>query len=41
MAKAKTAPQGDPDSEPAPDLKLTCMANLLSTTEERVYFKDL
>ena len=23
------------------DLKLTCMANLLSATEERVYFKDL
>ena len=41
MAKARTAPQGDPDSEPAHDLKLTCMANLLSTTEERVYFKDL
>jgi signal transduction histidine kinase len=41
MAKAKTAPQGDPDSESARELKLTCMANLLSTTEERVYFKDL
>ncbi len=41
MAKAKTAPQGDADSEPARELKLTCMANLLSTTEERVYFKDL
>jgi two-component system, sensor histidine kinase and response regulator len=41
MAKAKTAPLGDPDSEPARDLKLICMANLLSTTEERVYFKDL
>jgi two-component system, sensor histidine kinase and response regulator len=41
MAKAKTAPQGESDSEPARDLKLTCMANLLSTTEERLYFKDL
>ncbi len=41
MAKAKTAPQGDPNSEPARELKLTCMANLLSTAEERVYFKDL
>ncbi len=41
MAKAKTAPQGDPDSESARELRLTCMANLLSTTEERVYFKDL
>jgi PAS domain S-box-containing protein len=38
---ARTAPQGDPDSESARQLKLTCMANLLSATEERVYFKDL
>jgi PAS domain-containing protein len=41
MAGAKAAPQGDPDSEQLRGLKLTCMANLLSTTEERVYFKDL
>ena len=41
MAKAKSAPQGDADGMPARELKLTCMANLLSTTEERVYFKDL
>jgi two-component system, sensor histidine kinase and response regulator len=41
MAEAKTAPQGDPDNEHLHELKLTCMANLLSTTEERVYFKDL
>ncbi len=41
MAKASSAPQGDADSEAARELKLTCMANLLSTTEERVYFKDL
>jgi signal transduction histidine kinase len=41
MAEAKAAPQGDPDSEHLRELKLTCMANLLSATEERVYFKDL
>jgi signal transduction histidine kinase len=41
MAKAKSAPQGDADRMSARELKLTCMANLLSTTEERVYFKDL
>ena len=41
MAKAKSASQGDADTETARELKLTCMANLLSTTEERVYFKDL
>ena len=38
---AETAPRGGPDSESARQLKLTCMANLLSATEERVYFKDL
>lgn len=41
MAEAQAAPQGDPDSEHLRELKLTCMANLLSATEERVYFKDL
>jgi two-component system, sensor histidine kinase and response regulator len=41
MAKAESAPQGNADSEAARELKLTCMANLLATTEERVYFKDL
>ena len=41
MAKAKSAPRGDADGRSARELKLTCMANLLSTTEERVYFKDL
>jgi len=41
MAKAESAPQGDADDMSARELKLTCMANLLSTTEERVYFKDL
>jgi hypothetical protein len=41
MAKAKSAPQGDPGSAATRELKLTCMANLLATTEERVYFKDL
>jgi signal transduction histidine kinase len=41
MAKAKSAPRGDTDGRSVRELKLTCMANLLSTTEERVYFKDL
>jgi signal transduction histidine kinase len=41
MAEAKSAPQGDADGMSVRELKLTCMANLLSTTEERVYFKDL
>src|SRR5437016_5013838 len=41
MVKAKSAPQGDADGMSARELRLTCMANLLSTTEERVYFKDL
>ena len=29
------------ESEPQRELELTCMTNLLSATEERVYFKDL
>jgi two-component system, sensor histidine kinase and response regulator len=33
-------PGGRPESEPQRDLKLTCMSNLLATSEERVYFKD-
>jgi signal transduction histidine kinase len=41
MARAESAPQRDADSEAARELRLTCMANLLSATEERVYFKDL
>jgi two-component system, sensor histidine kinase and response regulator len=41
MAEAKAVPQRDPDSGQLRELKLTCMANLLSTAEERVYFKDL
>jgi len=41
MAEVTTAAQEDPDSERLRELKLTCMANLLSATEERVYFKDL
>jgi len=41
MAGAQAPPQGDPDGEHLRELRLTCMANLLSATEERVYFKDL
>jgi len=41
MARPNAAPQGHRDSEPLRDLRLTCMQNLLSAAEERVYFKDL
>ncbi len=41
MVKTKLQPQGRPGSEPLSELKLTCMSNLLSATQERVYFKDL
>src|SRR6266487_3395695 len=41
MVKTKLQPQRRRTSEPQRELKLTCMSNLLSTTEERVYFKDL
>jgi PAS domain S-box-containing protein len=34
-------PPGRPEPEELRELKLVCMRNLLSTTEERVYFKDL
>ena len=41
MAEAKLHEEWLQESEPVRDLKLTCMGNLLSTTEERVYFKDV
>jgi PAS domain S-box-containing protein len=41
MARVKLPPQRQEESEPGRDLELTCMSNLLSATEERVYFKDL
>ncbi len=43
IAIAKITPQspGPPGSESLRELKLICMSNLLSTSEERVYFKDL
>jgi two-component system, sensor histidine kinase and response regulator len=41
MVTAQPQPGGRPEREPQDDLKLTCMSNLLSATEERVYFKDL
>ena len=41
MATAQPQPGGRPEREPRDDLKLTCLSNLLSATEERVYFKDL
>ena len=33
-------PQELPESDPQDELKLTCMSNLLSSMQERVYFKD-
>ncbi|MGO9964929.1 MAG: putative bifunctional diguanylate cyclase/phosphodiesterase [Acidimicrobiales bacterium] len=41
MAEAKLHGQWSQESELLRELKLTCMGNLLSTTEERVYFKDV
>ena len=38
---AEVPPAGRRKSEPSRALELTCMSNLLSSTEERVYFKDL
>jgi EAL domain-containing protein (putative c-di-GMP-specific phosphodiesterase class I) len=41
MVKTKLELQSLRKSEPLRDLERVCMRNLLSTTEERVYFKDL
>jgi two-component system, sensor histidine kinase and response regulator len=41
MVKAELQPPGRQEGEPRRELELTCMSNLLSTAEERVYFKDL
>jgi diguanylate cyclase (GGDEF)-like protein/PAS domain S-box-containing protein len=41
MLKANPQLQGRQESGPLRELKLTCMSNLLSAAEERVYFKDL
>ena len=41
MVKTQLPAQWRQESEPLRELKLTCMSNLLSTAEERVYFKDL
>lgn len=43
MVKAKLQPQGRLETATGPqrELELICMSNLLSATEERVYFKDL
>ncbi|MGD0982679.1 MAG: EAL domain-containing protein [Acidimicrobiales bacterium] len=41
MTEAKLQQQWSQESETLRELKLTCMGNLLATTEERVYFKDV
>ena len=41
MVKRALRRRRSPDRESPRELKLTCMDNLLSTTEECVYFKDL
>ena len=41
MARTKLQPLGRHESKSLRELKLTCMSNLLTTTNERVYFKDL
>jgi two-component system, sensor histidine kinase and response regulator len=40
MVMVQPQPGGRPESEPQRNLRLTCMSNLLSSSEERVYFKD-
>jgi signal transduction histidine kinase len=40
MVSAELPAQRREQSEPQHELELTCMRNLLSATEERVYFKD-
>jgi PAS domain S-box-containing protein len=40
MVTARPQPGGRRGSDPQHSLELTCMSNLLSTSEERVYFKD-
>jgi diguanylate cyclase (GGDEF)-like protein/PAS domain S-box-containing protein len=41
MVKTQLPAQWRQESEPLRELKLTCMSNLLSTADVRVYFKDL
>ena len=41
MVKRELHPQPSQESEPLRELKLICMDNLLHSTEECVYFKDL
>lgn len=40
MVTARPRPEGQRDDGPQRSLELTCMSNLLSTSNERVYFKD-
>ncbi len=40
MVTARPQPEGARGSDPQRSLELTCMSNLLSTSQERVYFKD-
>jgi PAS domain S-box-containing protein len=40
MVTARPQPEEPRDSDPRRSLELTCMSNLLSTSQERVYFKD-
>jgi two-component system, sensor histidine kinase and response regulator len=40
MVTARPQPEGSRESDAQRSLELTCMSNLLSTSQERVYFKD-
>jgi two-component system, sensor histidine kinase and response regulator len=40
MVTARPQPERSQGSDPLRNLELTCMSNLLSTSQERVYFKD-
>ena len=41
MVRVRLSSRRREESEPQRELEFTCMSNLLSATEERVYFKDL
>ena len=41
MVRVRLSSRRREESAPQRELELTCMSNLLSATEERVYFKDL
>jgi hypothetical protein len=41
MVTADLVPRHERENEALRDLRLTCMGNLMLSTEERIYFKDM